>query len=267
MTDTETGAQRVHTTCSGLWTLRARGRVGNFPPFGTLQEALPTWSATSEQPETTQRDSWPFGSELTSSAALKQKLEAHSPGMLQRHFLHLVPSTSRVCDSMRLRFGVLQPSALPCPYWSCPDIWQHIGQRSVESVYKHSHREKSSCVISPRLESGSQVVLIFPYTLLYFQIFYNDHCYFDNQGKISPLPKIICNYKRLQKAGAPGSAEMDKLWGGTGRHRISKSRPCCFLTLCALGKSFNLSRPHFIIDKELWCFLHNFSGFLKESNQ
>lgn len=103
--------------------LRARGRVGNFPPFRTLHlEALSTWSAASEQPETTPRDSWPFVSKLTSSAALKQKLEAHFPGMLQRPFLHLVPSTSRVCDSVRLRFGGLQPSALPCPHWSRPAI-------------------------------------------------------------------------------------------------------------------------------------------------
>lgn len=53
----------------------------------------------------------------------------------------------------------------------------------MESVYTHSHREKSSWVIPPRLESGSQVGLILSYTLLYFQIVYNDHCYFDNQGK------------------------------------------------------------------------------------
>lgn len=38
-------------------------------------------------------------------------------------------------------------------------------------------------MISPRLESGSQVGLILSYTLLCFQILYNDHCYFDNQGE------------------------------------------------------------------------------------
>lgn len=153
-----------------MWTSRAQGRVGNFPPLRTLQDALPTWSAASDQPETTPRDSWPFGSKLTSSAALKQKLEAHFPGMLQRHFLHLVPSTSRVCDSVRLRFGVLQPSALLCPHWSRPaNLTAHRTKKCGVCLHTLTQREEFMCdfsVVGVWKPGGS-------YFVLYSSIFSN----------------------------------------------------------------------------------------------